>query len=544
MEEKNFYKIGILGYFYQFCHPNNYQSTMLLTILLLTLTTATSAVKETYNIDEALSELDKTISMYDELSTQKENRIDSLKRYCIKGVNTREQYKAHDAIFEEYMTWDSDSAYTYAYRKMDIAENHGDPALINDAIIDISKRYIISGMHHEALSAMHKVDTITAKRYYGQSQKLHYMHFELYNWLASVTSDIRFKKYYESEGHKSIKRWANSIEPDSSEYFIGKLAANLVDANDIHTLKMLEAYMLRDGLSIHEYAMLYYYLGKVYKSRNDEDKAMYYYTKSAIYDLRQGSKEYSSLIQVAKYCHQHGDIKRAYDYIMKCEKDAIKCDAKHRIIQISDMMSEIITSYEKQNRQKRNELIGTIIFLIFSIVIIAFVLIQLHRSYHRLSEVNAVKDTYVGEFLSMFSDHMNSLEKYRSNLRKISKQKDFDELQKELRSEKFIDEEWDFLMKKFDKTFLGLFPNFISDLNALLQPDKHIGQDLKKGELTNELRIFALIRLGITKSQRISKFLRLSASTVYNYRTKLNNAAKCKREDFEHRLKHIGIWQD
>ena len=106
------------------------------------------------------------------------------------------------------------------------------------------------------------------------------------------------------------------------------------------------------------------------------------------------------------------------------------------------------------------------------------------------------------------------------------------------------EKEKDFLMKKFDKTFLGLFPNFISDLNALLQPDKHIGQDLKKGELTNELRIFALIRLGITKSQRISKFLRLSASTVYNYRTKLNNAAKGKREDFEHRLKHIGIWQD
>lgn len=86
---------------------------------------------------------------------------------------------------------------------------------------------------------------------------------------------------------------------------------------------------------------------------------------------------------------------------------------------------------------------------------------------------------------------------------------------------------------------MGL-PDFVSDLNSLLQPDKRIGQNLKGGELTNELRVFALIRLGITEPPRISKFLRLSASTVYNYRNKLRNAAIGKREDFEGRLKHIG----
>lgn len=50
--------------------------------------------------------------------------------------------------------------------------------------------------------------------------------------------------------------------------------------------------------------------------------------------------------------------------------------------------------------------------------------------------------------------------------------------------------------------------------------------------LDTELRIFALMRLGISDGTCVSRFLRCSFSTVYNYRTKMRNRA-IDRENFE-----------
>ena len=140
----------------------------------------------------------------------------------------------------------------------------------------------------------------------------------------------------------------------------------------------------------------------------------------------------------------------------------------------------------------------------------------------------------------MFSEHIDSLERFRSNLRVTAKQMDFAAIQKELRSDSFVDEEWKSLFDKFDETFLGLFPGFPEQLNSLLAPDKRLNLPDTPGKLNNELRIFALIRLGVTDSKRIAKFLRLSLPTVYNYRVKLRNASAGDRDTFEDRIKTIG----
>ena len=512
---------------------------MIISFLILTLTAVVSPAKNTCDIEQALLDLDRTLALYDNISSQKESRIDSLKKQCLNHADITELYHAYDAVFDEYLKWDSDSAYAYANLKMDLAEKSGEARLVNDAIMDISKRYIISGMHHEALSAMHGIDIVTAEQH-GQSEELYSMFFDLYNWLSAGTSDMRIKKHYESNEVLYLKRWAQSTIPESTNYNISHAASYLDDGNDARALDILEKGLSEGVLSAHDYAMIYYYMAKVYQARKDEDKATYFFIQSAKYDLLQPVKEYSSLIRISQYCYKQGDIKRAYEYIMRCDSDAIRCDAKHRINQIAGILPEIIYAYEKQNRYRSKQLTGAIIFLSLAFILLVAALSQLRRSYLRILETNQVKDAYLGEFLAMFADHINSLEKYRSNLRTVAKQKDFNAIQQELRSDRFIDQEWDYLMKKFDNTFLGLFPHFISDLNALLQPDKRIGQNLKEGELSNELRVFALIRLGITEPTRISKYLRLSASTVYNYRNKLRNAAIGRRGDFDSRLMRIG----
>ena len=225
---------------------------------------------------------------------------------------------------------------------------------------------------------------------------------------------------------------------------------------------------------------------------------------------------------------------------MRCHSDATLCDSKLRINQIAGILPEIINAYESQEQYRSRQLTLAVIGLSLAFILVAIVLLQLRKSYLHIRKANQIKDVYLGEFLSMFAQHINSLEKYRSNIRNISKQKDFDALQKELRSDKFIDGEWKVLMEKFDKTFLGLFPNFITDLNALLNQENQFNITTQKRGLTNELRIFALIRLGVTESARIAQFLRLSLPTVYNYRVKRRNCAICRRKDFEAKIMEIG----
>lgn len=165
---------------------------------------------------------------------------------------------------------------------------------------------------------------------------------------------------------------------------------------------------------------------------------------------------------------------------------------------------------------------------------------RLERQIIQIKENNKIKDAYLGRYMSMFSEHIDSLERFRSKLRVIAKSQDLQEVQKSLRSDDSIEEEQQVLMNEFDKTFLGIFPNFIEEFNNLLKEDCRIGRDLKPMTLSNELRIFALIRLGVSDSASIARFLRKSRSTVYNYRVNMRNGAITSREDFENQLMKIG----
>ena len=99
-------------------------------------------------------------------------------------------------------------------------------------------------------------------------------------------------------------------------------------------------------------------------------------------------------------------------------------------------------------------------------------------------------------------------------------------------------EELEELYANFDTAFLHLFPNFVGKFNDLLQENEQILP--KKGELLNtELRIFALIRLGIEDSSQIAEFLRYSVNTIYNYRAKVRNKARGSREDFDDLVRKI-----
>ena len=165
---------------------------------------------------------------------------------------------------------------------------------------------------------------------------------------------------------------------------------------------------------------------------------------------------------------------------------------------------------------------------------------RLHEYIMMLQEANDIKESYLVRYLDMCSDYIEGLERYRSHLRKSAKNGGFAEVMDNLKSRDFIEKELQEFYAQFDATFLDLFPDFIAQLNGLLQPDKRIEDTSKEGILSTELRVMALIRLGVNDSVKIAHFLRRSVSTIYNYRVKLRNAAMSDREEFERQIMHIG----
>ncbi len=164
---------------------------------------------------------------------------------------------------------------------------------------------------------------------------------------------------------------------------------------------------------------------------------------------------------------------------------------------------------------------------------------KLKHTNFTLSEANLIKEEYIGRYMDQCSVYIDKLDSYRRLLNKTAAAGKIDEVLRTIKSKQFIEDELSEFYTNFDTTFLQLFPGFVEEFNDLLVENGRIV--LKQGEALNtELRIFALIRLGITDSVKISHFLRYSLSTIYNYRTKLRNKASVPRDDFETQVMKIG----
>jgi len=166
---------------------------------------------------------------------------------------------------------------------------------------------------------------------------------------------------------------------------------------------------------------------------------------------------------------------------------------------------------------------------------------DLKNTNHMLGEANHIKQEYIAHFFYVCSSYIEKIESFRNTLYKKAITNQHDALIKDLKSTNLAQTELEELYKNFDEIFLSLYPEFVEEFNKLLAPDEAVLP--KQGELLNtELRIFALIRLGITDSVKISTFLRYSLRTVYNYRTKIRNKAADSRDELEQKVQKIGTF--
>lgn len=154
----------------------------------------------------------------------------------------------------------------------------------------------------------------------------------------------------------------------------------------------------------------------------------------------------------------------------------------------------------------------------------------------KLDEANIVKEHYIGYFMNQCAVYINKLHKHRKNVNLNIKTGQMSNIYKFSADE--LENDINELHSNFDKTFLALYPNFVSEFNSLLKANEQY--NLERGTLNNELRIYALIKLGITDMKQIADFLHYSVQTVYNYKSKVKGKALVEIDQFEEEVIRIG----
>ena len=367
-------------------------------------------------------------------------------------------------------------------------------------------------------------------------------------------------------------------DPESITFQIVKADQYNVNGKWAEAINLLEEYSRTHPLQIHEKAMLMFTLSEAYKLKKDNENRKRCLLESSIADLKSAVREYSALRELAVILYKEGDIDRAYTCIKLCMEDASICNARLRIVEVLELFPVINDTYQKE-KEAQQEKLKIMLYVIFALALclsggIYYLYKQmerlalarrqvieannkltqandnLHKSNSKLQDANhslaeniTLKEVYIGRYMDQCSAYIDKMDEYRKSLGKIAASGKLEELFKKLKSSQYIDDQLKDFYENFDDTFLQLFPHFVEEFNKLLVEDEQI--HLKNPHrLNTELRIFALIRLGITDSIKIAQFLRYSVTTIYNYRTKARNKAKGNREEFEKNVIKIGYKQE
>ena len=521
--------------------------------------------------DSLLKVLDKTVDNYQIYSNQKETEMNKMKELLRYSTSDSRKYEMCGKLYDEYKSYKSDSALTYARKKLQIAEKLKDNRNITDSRLNLASIMGVTGMYKEALDILGTVninESVDLKAYYF------HIYRTLYGFMSDYAVSFQEKRKYENltAAYRDSLLVAN--EPSSSSHVMVRSDQLIVRKQYDKALELLLHYYPEIQDDIHAKAIIAYSISEAYKGINERTLQKKWLTISAINDLQSATKEYISLRALAFLLYEDGDINRAYSYMKRSLDDALFCNARLRTYEISKMMPIIDKAYQVQAESRQRLMLTTLISIsllsVLLIIAVFFVYrqmkrlaaarqnlndvnIQLNDLNHELKatnnqlneknetllEANLIKEEYIGRYMDQCSVYIDKLDDYRRLLNKTATAGKIDELLHALKSKEFIDNELKEFYTNFDSTFLLLFPTFVEEFTALLIDNEET--QLKPGELLNtELRIFALIRLGITDSVKISHFLRYSLSTIYNYRTKLRNKSAGPRDEFEAMVMSIG----
>lgn len=522
--------------------------------------------------DSLLLKLDQAIKERPIYMEQKELKLVELKRQLHRQIPDEERFAILGTLLDEYRSFNTDSALHMAEEREQIAIRLGNREYIDNARMNKADVLGMTGMYKEVMDLMRNIHIDRL------SVDIHPYYYHIYRTVYGLMADYAVTAYEKKLYTELTDKYRDSLLLVNKD--------NLL----IHTLIQSDQYnvrneydkairLLTDYLALqkdyeHDVAICAYTLSESYRLKGDKEKEKEYLIVSAMADMKTAVREYISLRKLAVLLYQEGDIECAYSYVKICMEDAAACNARLRKLEILEIFPIINDAYqqktEKQQEQMKWALVSISLLSLFLLLAIFYVYkqmkkvaaarrevidankrlkelndelhlsnAQLKEANHSIAENSYLKEEYIGRYMDQCSVYLEKMDNYRRSLGKIAATGNVEELYKNIKSSKFIEGELKEFYTNFDNTFLQLFPTFVEDFNALLADDEQIS--LKAGERMNtELRIFALIRLGITDSVKIAQFLRYSVTTIYNYRTKVRNKAAGDRDLLEQEVMTIG----
>jgi len=520
-------------------------------------------------LDSVLTQLDKAIINYEIYSDLREKRISDLKENLVRNRHdVVYSYDLNMTLFSEYRTYVCDSAIHHLNNCIKIAQDLEDRNREYESKLKLAYLMASSGMYLESVEMLSEVKRSDLPEhlivdYYNTNA---HIYGELAHYTQNKEVAIRYRRNANNY-RDSLMR----ILPEDCE-----LRLQFQESHYLYTNKFEEARKLNDirlknthpGTS--EYALAAWCRSLIYQREKDIENEKYYLALSALSDIQSATRDHASLWTLAQLMyHRENDISRAYNYIRFSWGETVFYNARLRSLQSAVILSLIDKTYQATIERQKSKLQSYLILIsaLSALLIIALVYIYLQMrrlsivrknlqmansqlkelnnelqainttlklTNIELSESNQIKEVYIVRFMKLCSTYIDKLDEFRRLVNRRIDSGKIAELQLYTRSQDILDDASQELYVNFDAAFLRIFPYFVDKVNDLLHPGD--GFILKEEEMLNtELRILALIRLGIQDSSQIADFLHYSVTTIYNYRTKMRNRA-ISRDDFENNI--------
>lgn len=568
-------------------------SKSFITIILLVISICGASAKSSAALNSSLStqqlldSLDSSLGKSAAYTAEKERRISSLRRRLSQTANPEQRFWICRNLVDEYSSYNSDSALHYIDASTAIGRQTGRREWVDEMNLNRAYIYAATGLLSEAESALNEVDPrqmtpALASEYYNRLLFV-LTHKDQYLGKNSLT------RPYSERAKAMLDSVSRLMQPSDPQYIWFLAWRSMTDpAKTREAIPVVEKALESSTYSTREEAMNAWILSRLYELTGNSDMMMRYLILSAIADVRTSNKEIASLEEISNRLYQSNDLERANDYISHCLQLANDYKSRVRVGRLADLQYHITKAYSQRNdRQRRKLNVYFIIALVFAAGLAVAMLIlykqnrRIHRSKTELDRSNAqlnskveelsqtrrqlkeandrleilyrnvrdeagelaagndAKERYIADIFAICSDYISKLDEFRRKIYRKIVAHNFDEVKELTKSHELSHGEIKELYQNFDSIFLNVYPNFVDDFNTLLRPDERVAMK-KPGVLTTELRIYALVRLGINDSVKIARFLHCSTQSVYNARMKMRNKSDISKEQFAEAVRRLG----
>ena len=490
-----------------------------------------------------LSELSDAIKASPIYQRTKEKEIGSMIAQLHHTSDIAQKWHISFRLSECYRLFNTDSAMRYASNAREIAMRLDDSHRLKTDIL-LVKVLSTAGIFTQAQYLFNLVGeknmTPDIKLDYWMAGRILYSYMRTYVDGQDHFHELYTRQYFQFDDSLIRHLPANNL---FREFIISERLVN--EGNYRSAQQHLERLLQKISPGDNLYSMATFQLAEVYKNQSKETQYATLLAQSAVCDIKACVKEGLALPALAYWLYENGELNEAFAYINFALEDAMNGNARMRMVSVAQMVPIIDEAYREKINSSRDEMMIYFLLVTFLLIISAILLFILLRQSRRsranakkLAETKRRQDSYIGNFIGLYSSYADRLDRLTKLVSLKLSTGQTAELKKMIDSGKFVDEDNDDVFKIFDHAFLDIYPDFITHINMLLRPEEQIVVK-NPGTLTPELRIYALVKLGVNESNRIAQILHYSTNTVYAYRNRMRNKA-ISRDSFDSDVLKIG----